>query len=155
MSSLTSITNAVGDAALPFWLLIQNEPLAERVCKNKVQLLNSTWVNEGLLTPPRESIHSSAPFKTIVNRKIMFQMNRSQLLQLVRYWHNRINNKPNCLALKCRRHQTVPGKVQCITEVEQTTFLALGYRLVRTVCERLYCRWLCYTEKTPVKWGRI
>lgn len=43
MSSLTSITNAVGDAALPFWLLIQSEPLAEQVCENEVQLLNSKW----------------------------------------------------------------------------------------------------------------
>lgn len=50
MSSLTSITNAVGDAALPFWLLIRSEPLAGPPCANEVQVLN-----QGLLTLPAQS----------------------------------------------------------------------------------------------------
>lgn len=66
MSSLTSITNAVGDAALPFWLLIRSEPLPHRRRENQVQVLNG-----GLLTLPRESAHSSAPFKTRLTCKIL------------------------------------------------------------------------------------
>lgn len=67
MSSLTSIVNAVGDAALPFGLLIRSEPLAGPQCENEGQLLNG-----GLLAP----LHSSAPFKRITSPAKMLLLNR-------------------------------------------------------------------------------
>lgn len=83
-------------------------------------------------------------------------MSRSQLLQLVKYWHQHEQNQIVwSLFIICCRHQDCFWQSTVCNWGGATAFQALSYHLVSTACEGLYCRWLHYTGKTPVKWGCI